>query len=136
MTDFSDKPDEMSMAQQNLNPSSSKKWKMIAGTIFVVLIIVVSLNVILPKINSNSGKWFSIHEIFCDVTPFFKYLPSKPWFMTSYASKFLFVFRFYKISKTNLGDLKKNCGNIFNAHIFELIFLTFILRSLNARGVL
>ena len=56
MTDFSDKPDEMSMAQQNLNPSSSKKWKMISGTIFVVLIIVVSLIVILPKINSNSGK--------------------------------------------------------------------------------
>jgi hypothetical protein len=56
MTDFSDKPDEMSMAQQNLNPSSSKKWKMITGTIFVILIIVVSLIAILPKINSTSGK--------------------------------------------------------------------------------
>ena len=81
MTDFSDKPDETSM-EQNLNLSLSKKWKMIIGAIlaifFVILIIVVSLIVILPKINSTSGKWFSIREIFCDVTPLFWYLHSKP----------------------------------------------------------
>merc|ERR1712129_234462 len=47
------------MAQQNLNPSSSKKLKNIMGTLlaifFVTLIIVVSLIVILPKINSTIG---------------------------------------------------------------------------------
>jgi flagellar biosynthesis/type III secretory pathway M-ring protein FliF/YscJ len=56
---FSDKPDETTMTQQNSNPSLSKKWKMIIGAmlaIFVVaLIIVVSLVVILPKTNSTSG---------------------------------------------------------------------------------
>ena len=33
MADFLDKPDETSMDQQNSEPSSSKKWRMMMGTL-------------------------------------------------------------------------------------------------------
>ena len=55
MMDFSGKPDETSTAQQNLNSSSSsKKWKIMFGTLLAIFF--VTLIVILTKKNSTSGK--------------------------------------------------------------------------------